>query len=213
MIMKNDRVFKMLAALALAGMLLFSSALAQTVEPYRRALPEDLGGLIFSATVGAYDPADGAFSVTVYEVDAYDPAAITALRAGDTLVFCDAPHTVKSMSQSPMDGLEIAFEDGEELLFDAMEGGILIARNATGDQICMHPAAEIRLKPAADILLTDSSDPEKDQPEITVGLENILTLQAQRSAESIGFDYSVTTVALNAAGEIESILLVYAPWQ
>ena len=146
-------------------------------------------------------------------LDTYKKEEVESLKVGDVLVFCDGEHTISNIGKSPMDTLELQFEDGEEILLDENEDGTFSARMSTDDMECMHIQDEWNLKPAADIVLIDRSYIEKDEPVTVNGLEAILKLQAQREEGSIGFDYTVTTIELNENSEIAVIHVAYAPWQ
>ena len=210
--MKNNHACKAFAALLAVAVLLATgaAATAQALEPRSALQPELLGGKTFDATVGAYDARTQRFAVTLYERDVYVKEAIDALQPGDTLVFDDAEHVLKSVSLSPMDTPEFVFEDGEEILMHDLEDGTYLARSAWDDRTCMHLVSVWNLRPAADMILTDTSDLEQDEPVVTAGLEAILAIQKERA---IGFDFSVTKITLNENAEIAEIRVDYAPWQ
>ena len=199
--------------LAVVMLLTATAALAQTVEPIQELMPESLAGHTFTATLKTYDTEIECFPAVFYEKDTYKKEEVESLKVGDALVFCDGEHIISNIGKSPMDTLELQFEDGEEILLDENEDGTFSARMSTDDMECMHIQDEWNLKPAADIVLIDRSYIEKDEPVTVNGLEAILKLQAQREEESIGFDYTVTTIELNENSEIAVIHVAYAPWQ
>ena len=213
--MKNQYFCKILAVLLAVMMLLTTTAaLAQTVEPIQELMPESLAGQTFTATLKTYDAEIECFPAVFYERDTYRKEDIESLKVGDVLVFCDGEHRISNIGKSPMDTVELRFEDGEEILLDEEEEeDTFSARMSTDDMECMHIQDEWNLKPAADIVLIDRSYIEKDEPVTVNGLEAILKLQAQREEESIGFDYTVTTIELNENSEIAVIHVAYAPWQ
>ena len=212
--MENQH-FRRVCASLLAVMILLTAAaaLAQTVEPIQELMPESLAGQTFTATLKTYDAEIECFPAVFYEKDTYKKEEVESLKVGDVLVFCDGEHTISNIGKSPMDTLELQFEDGEEILLDENEDGTFSARMSTDDMECTHIQDEWNLKPAADIVLIDRSYIEKDEPVTVNGLEAILKLQAQREEESIGFDYTVTTIELNENSEIAVIHVAYAPWQ
>ena len=69
----------------------------------------------------------------------------------------------------------------------------------------MHAFSILHLPPAAAIRYEDNSDPEKEEPVVTRGLENILKVKAEKEANSIGFDFYATIITLNENMEIEVI--------
>ena len=207
------RLWKMIAALCAALILLAGTACAQTVEPIRNDPPESLAGTTVQATIKAYDEGIASFYVILYEQDTYLKDDIAALQPGDVLIFCDEEHVIASMGLLDEETVEIKCEDGEEILLDEDSEGVCLARSVWDDKICMHIWVEWNLLPAEGITLTDASDLEKEEPVVTTGLEAILEIQRQREAESIVFDYSVTEITLNEAEEITDIRVSYAPWQ
>ncbi len=212
--MKTNCFQKILAVLCAAAMLLCAAAaFAQDVEPGQQIPPESLAGQTLTATLKTYDAENQCFPAVFYEKDTFDKETVASLKAGDKLVLWDNEYTIESIGKSPMETMELTLDSGDEILLSEQEDGTFLAMAALDDMICMHVKGECSLKPAADIILTDASDIEAEEPTVLTGLDAILALQAQREEESIGFDYTVTTITLNENAEIIEIRIDYAPWQ
>lgn len=137
--MKNQHFRRVCASLLAVVMLLTATAaLAQTVEPIQELMPESLAGHTFTATLKTYDTEIECFPAVFYEKDTYKKEEVESLKVGDALVFCDGEHTISNIGKSPMDTLELQFEDGEEILLDENEDGTFSARMSTDDMECMH---------------------------------------------------------------------------
>lgn len=196
---------KKLTALILAAMMIFAAcaALAGTVE---YEIPEvgKLAGSTVHATVGAYHAEDNTFEVTVYGYDTFTPEAAANATVGDTVLAGGVLHQIRG---TEMAGDTLYYDcDGEQFCFDRLEDGTVIARSADDDRIFMHVIAVLRLPAAAGIILEDNSDPDLDaQMKVIEGLDEILKVQAEKEAYSIGFDFYATTVTLNEALEIVKI--------
>lgn len=212
--MKTNCFQRILAVLCAAAMLLCAAAaFAQVAEPGQQIPPESLAGQTLTATLKTYDAENQCFPAVFYEKDTFDKETIASLKAGDKLVLWDNEYTIESIGKSPMETMELTLDSGDEILLSEQEDGTFLAMAALDDMICMHVKGECSLKPAADIILTDASDIEAEEPTVLTGLDAILALQAQREEESIGFDYTVTTITLNENAEITEIRIDYAPWQ
>ncbi len=181
----------------------------KTVEP-EGTETERLAGATVHATIGAYNEEDGTFTVILYKEDRYDGDDAERLQAGDILLAGGRRLTVQK--KGSLDGLILITSDnGEEILFvpAADDDDELIAQSTDDDRIYMHAFCILHLPPAADILLEDWSDPERNGPEILHGLEEILRFKAETEENSNGLSCYATTVTLNGGLEIESIRRVY----
>ncbi len=193
--------------LALALALTAASALGATVEPEETEL-ERLAGGTFHATLGAWD--GETFTVTVYAEDRYDRDDVKKLAAGDVLLA--GGRVFKIASVTAMDGHPmVKCENGEEIWFDFARGedDEMLAFSTDDDRLYMHAVAVLHLPAAADITLTDASNPDLPDPVVTRGIDNILKVKAEKEETSNGIDYYAATVSLNRALEIEAIRIVF----
>lgn len=186
-----------------------ANALAATLEPKTTEIGH-LAAQPLSATVGAYDAEDRTFAVTLYDVDRYEKAEAEKLTAGDLLLAGGRLHRIVK-TEIQFDLLMITCEDGEEIFFVPAEndGDEVIAQSSDDDRLYMRVIGQLHLPAAEGITLVDSSDPESDDPIVTVGLEGILKVKAEKEETSIGLDYCATTITLNEAMEITEIRLVF----
>lgn len=81
----------------------------------------------------------------------------------------------------------------------------MIAYNTDLCRQYMHLIAKFSLPAANDIIYEDYTEPERDDPIITRGLEEILKIKAEKEKNSIGFDYYATMVTINENLEISII--------
>ena len=81
----------------------------------------------------------------------------------------------------------------------------MVPMSTDDDRHFMHAFAVLVLPVAADIVYEDASDPEKAEPVVTKGLEEILKIKAEKEETSIGFDYYATIIELNNNLEIVRI--------
>ena len=198
---------KRIAALTLALLmaLTVSLAFAKTVEPEENGI-ERLAGTTFHASVGAYNPEDKTFTVTVYDCDRYDEDSLEGLKAGDTVLA--GGYLYQITGERDTDGTKIFLCDsGEEIFFEKAydDDDDLIARSTFDDRIFMNVVTVLHVHAAEGIVYEDHSDPEKENPVVVEGLEAILKAQAEKEETSIGFNFYATTVTLNANMEIVKI--------
>ena len=188
---------KKLTALLLAALMLFSAsmALADTVEP-KNAGTAGFAGKELRAMVGYYDRETETFTVTVYDYDRYSEEDTKKLDVGDTVLAGGKLYQIISR-ETVGDTVMFLCNDGEEIYFEKSydNNTDMIARSSTDDRIFMKVVAVLEL-PAAEGIIYET---------VTEGLEEILKIQAQKIADSIGFHYYSTTVTLNDALEIVKI--------
>ena len=199
---------KKLTALLLAALMLFSAsmALADTVEP-KNAGTAGFAGKELRAMVGYYDRETETFTVTVYDYDRYSEEDTKKLDVGDTVLAGGKLYQIISR-ETVGDTVMFLCNDGEEIYFEKSYDNDtdMIARSSTDDRIFMKVVAVLELPAAEGIVYEDNSDPDLEAvPTVTEGLEEILKIQAQKIADSIGFHYYSTTVTLNDALEIVKI--------
>ena len=190
--------------LAAVMILTASMAAAKTVEP-ESTETNGLAGVTVHATVGGYDTRTGTFTVTLYDDDRFDIGNIEKLEAGDTLLAGGWLYSVKEKTEEENGDFTVLTEDGYEIVFFQVGDGDMIARSTDDDRRYMHAFSILHLPAAAAIRYEDNSDPEKEEPVVTRGLENILKVKAEKEANSIGFDFYATIITLNENMEIEVI--------
>ena len=196
---------KKLLALALAAVTLFSGslALAKTIEPEDTEF-EHLAGAVVHATVGEYDADAKTFTVTLYEHDCFDIDDAGKLAAGDTLLADGRVYKVKEKTEDESGDITVVTEDGYEIIL-YQSGENMAAQYIEDDRRLMHAFAMLHLPVAEGILYEDQSDPDKEEPVVTAGLENILKIKAEKEENSIGFDFYATIIELNDNLEIVRI--------
>ncbi len=197
--------------LTLILILTVTAAMAKTVEP-EDTETEHLAGKTVSATVGAYDAEfTKTFTLTLYEEDRFEKEDIAALAAGDLLLAGGYPCVVKEVTKSPDGEPMVICENGEEIVFTPAsdDDDEMIARSTDDDRLYMHAYRVVNLPAAADIVLEDASDIEKEEPVITTGLDAILAVKEEKETTSNGLHYYATTVTLNENLEIVKIRQVY----
>ena len=199
--MMKKTVFLILAAVMI---LTASIAAAKTVEP-ESTETDGLAGVTVHATVGEYDAQTKTFTGTLYDDDRFDIDNIEKLEAGDTLLAGGRLYRVKEKTEEESGDILIATEDGYEIVFFQVGDEDMIAQSTDDDRRYMHAFSILPLPPAAAIRCEDNSDPEKEEPVVTRGLENILKVKAEKEANSIGFDFYATIITLNENMEIEVI--------
>ena len=199
--MMRKTVFLIMAAVMI---LTASIAAAKTVEP-ESTETDGLAGVTVHATVGEYDAQTKTFTVTLYDDDRFDIDNIEKLEAGDTLLAGGRLYRVKEKTEEESGDILIATEDGYEIVFVQVGDDGMIAQSTDDDRRYMHAFSILHLPPAAAIRYEDNSDPEKEEPVVTRGLENILKVKAEKEANSIGFDFYATIITLNENMEIEVI--------
>ena len=199
-------MMKKTASLILAAVMIFTASIAtaKTVEP-ESTETDGLAGVTVHATVGEYDAQTKTFTVTLYDDDRFDIDNIEKLEAGDTLLAGGRLYRVKEKTEEESGDILIATEDGYEIVFFQVGDEDMIAQSTDDDRRYMHAFSILHLPPAAAIRYEDNSDPEKEEPVVTRGLENILKVKAEKEANSIGFDFYATIITLNENMEIEVI--------
>gem|GEM_PF-3360415 len=206
------KTLKKLASLILIIALLLTSvsALAATVEPEETEDMEHLAGKSFPATVGEYNDLDKTLQLFIYARDCYDDDDIAKIAAGDILLAGGRIHRVKAIGTLDGDRM-VTCEDGEEIIFTRAwdDDDDMIACSTDDDRIYMHCIGVVYLPAAADITLTDRSDPDRDQPVIIKGLDDILKIKAEKEETSNGLDYYAVTVTLDRDLQIKAIEQVF----
>ena len=199
-------MMKKTASLILAAVIIFTASIAtaKTVEP-ESTETNGLAGVTVHATVGEYDTQTKTFRVTLYDDDRFAVDNIEKLEAGDTLLAGGWLYSVKEKTEEENGDFTVLTEDGYEIVFFQVGDGDMIARSTDDDRRYMHAFSILHLPPAAAIRYEDNSDPEKEEPVVTRGLENILKVKAEKEANSIGFDFYATIITLNENMEIEVI--------
>ena len=199
-------MMKKTVSLILAALMILTASMAAavTVEP-ESTETNGLAGVTVHATVGEYDTRTGTFRVTLYDDDRFDIGNIEKLEAGDTLLAGGRLYRVKEKTEEESGDILIATEDGYEIVFFQVGDEDMIAQSTDDDRRYMHAFSILHLPPAAAIRYEDNSDPEKEEPVVTRGLENILKVKAEKEANSIGFDFYATIITLNENMEIEVI--------
>ena len=197
---------KKIASLILAAMMIFtfSPATAKTVEP-ESTETNGLAGSTIHATIGDYDAQAKTFTVTLYDDDRFSIDNIEKLEAGDTLLAGGRLHKVKEKTEEENGDFTVVTEDGYEIVFYQVGDEDMIAQSTDDDRRYMHAFSILHLPAAATIRYEDNSDPEKEEAVVTEGLENILKIQAEKEANSNGFDFYATIITLNENMEIEVI--------
>lgn len=182
-----------------------SAASAKTVAPDQDEF-EGLAGVVVNATVGEYNEADRTFTVTLYCDDSFDIEDVERIAAGDTLLTGGHVYTVKEKTEDKDSGdIHVTAEDGTEIVFVQVGDDDMVPMSTDDDRHFMHAFAVLVLPVAADIVYEDASDPEKAEPVVTKGLEEILKIKAEKEETSIGFDYYATIIELNNNLEIVRI--------
>ena len=197
---------KKTVSLVLAAVLILTAslALAKTVEP-ESTETDGLAGMTIHATVGEYNEETNTFTVTLYDDDRFDIDKIEELKAGDTLLAGGSVYKVKEKTEEEDGDILVVTEDGSEIVFFQVGDEDMIAQSTDDDRRYMHAFAVLRLPAAANIRYEDDSDPEKAEPVVTEGIENILAVKAEKERTSIGFDFYATIITLNENMEIEVI--------
>lgn len=197
---------KKLVSLTLAVVMLFSVSLAfaKTVEMDDTDY-EHLAGIVVSATVGEYDEVSKTLTVTLYEDDAFDVEDVLKLEAGDIFLAGGHLFKVKEAKVEEDGSVYVATEEGEEMYFITVGDEDMIVQSSINDRRYMHAFAILHLPVAENVVYEDDSDPEKDKPEVTTGLEEILKIKEEKEKTSIGFDYYSTIIELNENLEIVRI--------
>ncbi len=197
---------KKLLALTLAVVMILtvSAAFAKTLTTDEDCY-EGLPGVVVNATVGEYNTLQKTFTVTMYADDCFDIEDVAKLAAGDTLVAGQNVYTVKEIKTTDNDEVMAVTEDGTEIIFVQVGDDHAIAQSTDDDHRFMHAIAVLRLPAAEGIIYEDNSDPEKDEPVVTKGLEEILKIKEEKEKTSIGFDFYATIIELNDKMEIVRI--------
>ena len=193
-------------SLILAALMIFTAslALAKTVEP-GSAETGGLAGVTVNATVGEYDAESKTFTVTLYEDDCFDIDKIEKLEVGDTLLAGGYLYKVKEKTEEESGDILVVTEDGYEIVFFQIGGDGMAAQSTEDDRRYMHAFGILHLPAAAGIRYEDNTDPDKEEPAVTEGLENVLAAKAEKEKTSNGFDYYATIITLNDDMEIEVI--------
>ena len=199
-------MMKKTVSLILAAAMIFTAslAMAKTVEP-ESTETNGLAGVTVHATVGEYDTQTKTFRVTFYDDDRFDIGKIEKLEAGDTLLAGGRLYKVKDKTEEENGDITVVTEDGYEIVFFQVGDDDMIAQSADDDRRYMHAFAILHLPAAAAIRYEDNSDPEAADAVVTVGLEDILKIKAEKEANSIGFNFYATIITLNEDMEIEVI--------
>jgi hypothetical protein len=197
---------KKLISLALLAVMLFSVSLAfaKTVEPEDTDY-ERLAGRVINATVGEYNPDTKTFTVYLYENDRFEREDVAKIAAGDTLLAGGYLYKVKEISPAEDGEFKLATEDGEEMIFSPKGDDDMILMNVINDRRYTHVFAVLHLPAAEGLVYEDTTDPEKMEPVVTRGLDEILKIKEEREKTSIGFDHYATVIELNDALEIVRI--------
>ena len=197
---------KKTVSLILTAVMLFTAslAMAKTVEP-ESTETNGLAGTTIHATVGGYDAQAKTFTVTLYDDDRFDIGNIEKLEAGDTLLAGGNVYKVKEKAEEENGDIMVVTEDGAEIVFYQVGDENMAAQSTDDDRRYMHAFSILHLPAAANIRYEDNSDPDKEDAVVTDGLENILTIKAEKEETSIGFDFYATIITLNDNMEIEVI--------
>ena len=190
--------------LTIALMLTAGLALAKTVEPDDTE-NEKLAGIVVNATVGEYNQDTKTFTVFLYEDDCFDIEDVEKMQAGDTLLAGERLYKVKEKTETDNGDIMIVTEDGEEIVFVQVGDDHMMAESTDDNRRFMHAFVILHLPAAENILYEDNSDPEKQDAEVTTGLEDILKIKAVKEETSIGFDFYATIIELNDDMEIVRI--------
>ena len=197
---------KKLISLILAAVMIFtvSLALAKTIEP-ESTETNGLAGTTIHATVGEYDEQDKTFTVTLYDDDRFNVGKIEKLEAGDTLLAGGMLYKVREKTEEESGDVRIVTEDGYEIVFIQVGDEDMIAQSTDDDRRYMHAFGILHLPAAANIRYEDNSDPDKQEADVTEGLEGILKIKNEKEETSIGFDFYATIITLNDNMEIAVI--------
>lgn len=200
------KLTKKLIALALAVLMALTAtaALAKSVEPEDTEL-DHFAGATLHATVGSYNETTKTFTVTLYDDDRYDAEDIEKMEIGDILLCGGEVYRVKEKKMLEDGDIETVMEDGTEINFIQVGDDGMVAQSPDDDRRFMHAFAVLQLPAAWNIILEDASDVEKEEPVITVGLEEILKIKAEKEETSIGFDFYATIILVNENLEIARI--------
>lgn len=190
--------------LTIALMLTAGLALAKTVEPENTEY-EKLAGIVVNATMGEYNQDTKTFTVFLYEDDCFDIEDIEKMKVGDTLLAGERLYKVKEKTEADSGDIMIVTEGGEEIVFVQVGDDHMMAESTDDDRRFMHAFAILHLPAAENILYEDNSDPDKEDAEVTTGLENILKIKAVKEETSNGFDFYATIIELNDEMEIVRI--------
>ena len=166
---------------------------------------EDIAGKTIHATVGDYFEESKSFAVTLYDNDMFETESIKKLVVGDTLILGGMRDTVTGISISSDGDIVATMKNGGNITFFHEDDNYVTAYNTDICRQYMHVIAEFYLSVANDIFYEDYTDPERTDPIVTSGLEDILEIKAERERISIGFDYYATTITINEELEISVI--------
>ena len=166
---------------------------------------EDIAGKTIHATVGGYFAERKSFTVTLYDDDLFETNSIKQLAIGDTLLVGGMRDTVTGISILSDGEIHVEMEEERNISFFERDEEYMIAYNTDLCRQYMHLIAEFSLPAANDIIYEDYTEPERDDPIITRGLEEILKIKAEKEKTSIGFDYYATMVTINENLEISII--------
>ena len=197
---------KKTVSMILVAVMIFtvSLAMAKTIEP-ESTETNGLPGVTVHATIGEYDTQTKTFTVTLYDEDRFDIDQIVKLEPGDTLLAGGWLYKVKEKTEAENGDITVVTEDGYEIVFFQVGDEDMIAQSTDDDRRYMHAFAILHLPAAAAIRYEDNSDPEAADAVVTVGLEDILKIKAEKEANSIGFNFYATIITLNEDMEIEVI--------
>ena len=212
------KLIAMLCALLLVCPAVFASAEAPVSNLYKPVVSGTykalVGGKTFEAGItgwesaGEDEDAKFAVSVTVYERDRFDPAAIENLAEHDIICFGDG--TAFMVMEITRDEFGVTVKDGFEngyTFVKTEDGSAYIASTDTENPIYSE-VFTVKVPLEKDISFLDWSDPENLEEPVKRGYEELLDLLV----EGTHFAPYNTRVTFDENGKLVEFLYTYSPW-
>ena len=211
---------KMMAVLC--TLLLICSAVAALAEApvsnlYRPNTPETfralVGGKSFEAGItemtSAGEDEDAKFTITmtVYERDRFDAAAVENLAKGDILSFGNGTTTMVMEVTRDEYGTTVKGSDNEDYSFWKTEEGTYIA-STVPDFPLYTEVFTVKVPLEKDIIFLDWSDPENLDEPVKLGFDELL----DHLLEGTNFAPYNTRITFDENGKLVEFLYSYSPW-
>ena len=211
---------KMMAVLC--TLLLICSAVAASAEVpvsnlYRPNTPETfralVGGKSFEAGItemtSAGEDEDAKFTITmtVYEQDRFDAAAVENLAKGDILSFGNGTTTMVMEVTRDEYGTTVKGSDNEDYSFWKTEEGTYIA-STVPDFPLYTEVFTVKVPLEKDIIFLDWSDPENLDEPVKLGFDELL----DHLLEGTNFAPYNTRITFDENGKLVEFLYSYSPW-
>ena len=172
-----------------------------------------VGGKTFEAgltgleSIGEDEDAKSTVTVTVYERDHFDAAAVESLAERDIIKFGDGTSTMAMEVTRDESGITVKGGTGDVYYFYKTEDGTYIASTET-DYPFYTEIFTVKVPLQKDISFLDWSDPENLEEPVKLGFDQLL----DHLLEGTNFAPYNTRVTFDENGKLVEVLYSYSPW-